>query len=123
MTSWELAARSINSGISIRHIQWPPEKYIYYCTARKKWLDQRSDIFDPSFVDIDGWQEYIEPKKEPEYLYEFIYQEQSNGWFYISNNLRSLNIIEEANYLKFKLLRKFDPDTLEEIIEDQNAKD
>ncbi len=63
---------------------------------------QPSDILD------------YEPK-EPEWVYEYIYRNNDKGRLYIGTGTYTKEEINSEPHYKYVLLRKFHPDTLEEV--------
>jgi hypothetical protein len=59
--------------------------------------------------------EMVEP--EPEWLYEYAYMNEGKRWF-TSNRFETESHLK-STYLDYRLLRKFNPETMEEVKDEQ----
>lgn len=64
-TSYSLASRAVHEGIKIRHEEWD-RMFIMWDRRDYCWVDQANNRYQPSFRDVDQWEEYKEYKESAE---------------------------------------------------------
>ena len=106
--NYRLAARAIDEGIKIRHVEWGKDNYIAYHALTDKFYNDDNSLETPSF-NGGAWQEYKEPAKLVTWYRPRVVWREKSASPYIAYDLLFRRNQDSSNWFtcvgeKFKVL-------------------